>query len=263
MSAPETLQIRTHGSPSNPALIYLPGIHGDWTLGASFREIAKSEFHFVEFTYPRSTTWLLADYAQAIEQKLRELGIEKGWLIGESFGSIVAWELLRRRDFDGVVLAGGFVRHPHPQLALLLRWLMNQLSPKVWQFVFWSYSRYALLRHRHAPETAQQIEQFVARRTPEDLQAIRARLSLVAEADLYPVAETARAPVYFIAGLIDPIVPYVPVVLGLRRRVSQFRGWKILWGADHAVLATQPRRAFEAIRSWALSTPENSASTKP
>ncbi len=37
MKTNEQLQIRVHGAASRPAIVYLPGMHGDWTLIPSFR----------------------------------------------------------------------------------------------------------------------------------------------------------------------------------------------------------------------------------
>jgi len=34
----EKLQLRIYGDDSFPTLIYLPGLHGDWTLVSSFRK---------------------------------------------------------------------------------------------------------------------------------------------------------------------------------------------------------------------------------
>ncbi len=65
----ETLRLRLHGDDSLPTLIYLPGLHGDWTLVASFRRALAGRVRFVEFTYPRTLTWPLDDYATAIEAK--------------------------------------------------------------------------------------------------------------------------------------------------------------------------------------------------
>src|SRR6266496_2885705 len=91
---PETLQIRLHGPASLPTLIYLPGLHGDWTLVGSFRQALAGRVRFVEITYPRTLTWSLDDYAAEIEKGLAGNGISSGWLLGESFGSQVLWPIL-------------------------------------------------------------------------------------------------------------------------------------------------------------------------
>src|SRR5438876_7314022 len=90
----EHLQIRIHGDASLPTLIYLPGLHGDWTLVTSFRLAIAGRVRFVEFTYPRTLTWSLDDYAAAVAAELHANGIERGWLLAESFSSQVAWTLI-------------------------------------------------------------------------------------------------------------------------------------------------------------------------
>jgi hypothetical protein len=83
----ETLQLRIHGDPTLPALIYFPGLHGDWTLIGGFRKHLSGRVRFVELTYPRTLTWSLADYAANIETVLAQNDITRGWLLGESYGS--------------------------------------------------------------------------------------------------------------------------------------------------------------------------------
>src|SRR5271157_2179704 len=90
----EKLQIRVHGGPGLPTLIYLPGLHGDWTLVTSFRLALAGRVGFVEVVYPRSLTWSLDDYTDAIVTALLARGIERGWLLAESWGSQLAWKLL-------------------------------------------------------------------------------------------------------------------------------------------------------------------------
>ena len=53
--APDRLQTRVYGDPSRRTLIYLPGLHGDWTLVGSFRKALGGRVRFVEITYPRTT----------------------------------------------------------------------------------------------------------------------------------------------------------------------------------------------------------------
>ena len=64
------LQMRSHGEAERPTLIYLPGLHGDWTLVSSFRGALGNRVRFVEFTYPRTVTWSLEDHARAVLDKL-------------------------------------------------------------------------------------------------------------------------------------------------------------------------------------------------
>src|SRR5208337_1274572 len=95
-------------------LVYLPGLHGDWTLIGGFRKALAGRVRFAEVTYPRTLVWSLEDYAAGVEQGLAQQGIRSGWLLGESFSSQVVWALVARNclQTQGVILAGGFARHP-------------------------------------------------------------------------------------------------------------------------------------------------------
>lgn len=262
---PETLRLRLVPAPAGPWLIYLPGIHGDWTLVGSFRAALAGRARFAEFTYPRTLSWSLADYAQAIERALLEQGVSTGWLIGESFGSLIAWELLRpeRRaralHFEplGLILAGGFVKHPLPFGARLLRRAGEALPMGPYRALLAAYGAFARFRHRHAPETLASLHEFVARRTALDRAAMRARLDLVAQADYREVARQTKLPVFYLAGLVDPLVPWPLVRFWLRRNCPGYRGGKTFWFADHNVLSTASHGAAEQIFRWLGGAPES------
>ena len=102
---PETIQLRSHHDAVEPTLIFLPGLHGDWTLVTGFRLALAGRARFVEFTYPRTLTWSLTDYAQAVADALVAHGVKRGWVLAESFSSQVAWALLAR-SWDRVCAAG-------------------------------------------------------------------------------------------------------------------------------------------------------------
>lgn len=254
----ETLQMRVYPTEGAPTLVYLPGLHGDWTLVGSFRAAIRGRVCFVEFTYPRTLSWSVADYADAIERALLEAGISNGWLIGESFGSLIAWELLqparraRNPHFEplGLILAGGFVKHPLPCGARLLRRLGEALPMRPYRALLGAYALFARFRHRHAPETLADLGEFVARRTALDRAAMRARLQLVAQADLRDVARQTTLPVFYLAGLIDPLVPWPFVRRWLRRNCPGYRGGRTFWLADHNVLSTASRAAAEQVFRW-------------
>src|SRR5882672_11189902 len=111
----DQIQIRVSVRVDAPALIYLPGLHGDWTLIGSFKASVGETVRFVEITYPRTTSWTLAQYAEGVLSALAGAGITKGWLLLESFGSQIGWELLKQvsaapqaTSFSaaGVIMAG-------------------------------------------------------------------------------------------------------------------------------------------------------------
>jgi pimeloyl-ACP methyl ester carboxylesterase len=314
----DELKIRVHGDASLPTLVYLPGMHGDWTLVSSFRAAIASRVRFVEFTYPHTTTWSLDDYARGIEGMLLAQGIERGWVVGESFGSQPAWQLvgrfpngqrtpsesrptpdpsqppsrrsgaMARREggegsqrsearstqfpsseglgvgfssssagepvgfqTQGLILAGGFVRHP-------VIWAVRMAGRVSSAIPMWCvklfcviYARYAQFRHKRAPETLASIAEFVANRTMEaDRQAIVRRYTLIVENDLRLVARQTHFPVFYLAGLVDPLVPWCYVRRWLRKNCPGYRGGKTMWRADHNVLGTAPSASAELIWQW-------------
>jgi len=252
------ISLRIHGSAELPTLIYLPGIHGDWTLIASLRQALGGQVRFVEITYPRTTSWTLEDYARSIETALSDAGITGGWLLGESFGSQPAWELIRHQqsgesnlNCQGLILAGGFVKHPWPWGAKFLRSVTAATPRWLLRLLLAGYSRYARFRHRHAPETLADIDQFVENRLhPDDPGAMIQRYTIIVESDLRPVARTASLPVFHLTGLLDPIVPW-PLTGGwLKQNCPALRDSRLIKAADHNVLATAPARSGELVLSW-------------
>jgi pimeloyl-ACP methyl ester carboxylesterase len=250
---PEELQIRIQGDASQPTLIYLPGLHGDWTLIPSFRRALGNRARFVEVTYPRTLTWSLEDYAANLEAALAQNGITRGWILAESFGSQVLWPMVAREKFQiqGIVLAGGFVKHPIRSAVrfaekcgrgIPLRWLV---------FIMFSYAKIARYRYRRSPETQASIQEFIARRSVEpDRQAAVYRLRLIAGSDFREVAKSTRIPIHAITGGIDPIVPWFIVRSWLRRNCPALREYEIMWRADHNVLSTAANASADLVVRW-------------
>ena len=113
------------------------------------------------------------------------------------------------------------------------------------------YARYARFRHRRAPETLACISEFVKNRTSEtDRRAICHRYDIIAHNDLRTVARHTRLPVYQLCGFFDPIVPWLFVRPWLRMNCPGFRGWNLVWRADHNVLGTAPQASAEQILRW-------------
>jgi pimeloyl-ACP methyl ester carboxylesterase len=250
----EKIQLRVHGLPELPTLVYLPGLHGDWTLVSSFRAAVSGRVQFVEFAYPCRTDWSLDDYAKTVVDELVAHGITRGWILAESFSSQVAWKILERADArfepQGLILSGGFVRHPVPPgvhlfhaMHRLMPWWMFQLLLKV-------YACYARLRHRRAPETMASIGEFVARRTQADRATIASRYPLIARADFRDTARQIALPVFALSGFFDPIVPWPLAHSWLKKHCAGFRGRRVIFNADHNVLGTAPRKSAQQILDW-------------
>jgi len=278
----EQLQIRVHGDDSKPTLIYSPGIHGDWTLVSSFRERMKPHVHFVEFTYPRTLEWSLDDYANAVLEALEEHNIHEGIVLGESFGSQVAWSLLdkcaegrhscrperdsspntdqqnERGDWNAafpfaptaLILSGGFVRYPCIPLLNFARFFWSIMPAGLIRFNFWAYATFARWRHRHAPETAAAIGEFIERRTPLDLKAIDHRFQLIQQNDPSQIARQVKIPVFQLAGFWDPVVYYPSVRRWLKANCPGYQSTHLIQKADHAVLGTAPEESAAIVKNW-------------
>ncbi|PAW81291.1 MAG: hypothetical protein B9S33_16830 [Pedosphaera sp. Tous-C6FEB] len=248
----DVLQIRILGDAALPTLIYLPGLHGDWLLVTRFRLAVAGRVRFVEFTYPNTVTWSLADYAAAVEEKLHEAGITSGWALAESFGSQVAWPLLQSQRFQaqGLILAGGFVRHPWLAAVRATEWLMRTL-PLAWlTAVITSYAVVARWRFKQAPEVLAALREFKARWGEPLRCAAVHRLRLIAANDPRPLAREVTTPVFHLAGVLDPVVPWPPVQRWLRRKCPGWRSNRVVWTADHNVLGTGTAQAVEVVLGW-------------
>jgi pimeloyl-ACP methyl ester carboxylesterase len=253
------LRVRSHHDDRQPTLIYLPGLHGDWTLIGGFRKALRGRVRFVEITYPRTLSWSLDDYAREIEQALARMGIEVGWLLGESYGSQVLWALVRRKVFkaQGVVLAGGFVRHPIQWgVRLAERAAAGVSLGFIARFLFF-YARVARFRFRHSPDLVADIHEFIRRRTELDRQAAKHRLHLIASTDFTPVAAAPGLPVYSVTGLFDPIVPWPWTRHWLKKYCPALKEYKIVPTADHNVLGTAPGKSADIIVDWISATAGN------
>jgi pimeloyl-ACP methyl ester carboxylesterase len=249
----EELQLRVHGDESLPTLIYLPGLHGDWTLIGAFRKAVAGKVRFVEMAYPRTLDWSLDDYAAAIESALAKQGIASGWLLGESFGSQPAWTLVARGRFQaqGVILAGGFVKYPLHRMLRLTEKIAGRISTAFFIWLLFGYAQTSRIRFRRSPETLAGLDEFIVRRTELDHRAAQHRLRLIAENDPRAVAHQTRLPVFGLSGAMDPIVPWPLVRRWLKRHCPALRDYKIVLRADHNVLTTAPQQAAQHIlASW-------------
>ncbi|HEX3625756.1 MAG TPA: alpha/beta hydrolase [Verrucomicrobiae bacterium] len=249
----EKLELRVYGDPALPVLIYLPGLHGDWTLIGGFRAAVAGRVRFVEMSYPRSLAWSLDGHARAIEEELSKLGITRGWLLGESFGSQLMWTLIARGKFQvqGAILAGGFIRHPFKRFLLPLELILKGIPSFILVKMMFGYAKFARIRYRRSPQTLATLDEFIARRRGHlDREAAQHRLRLVGQNDPRQTAMTTQVPIFGLAGIVDPIVPWPFVRHWLRRNCPALRDYKIVRRADHNVLNTGMQESARWVLEW-------------
>ncbi|MDE3068180.1 MAG: hypothetical protein KGJ60_11595, partial [Verrucomicrobiota bacterium] len=164
----------------------------------------------------------------------------------------IAWTLLARGRFEaqGIVLAGGFVKHPMRAAVRLAEKITGRMSNALFIRVIFGYAKVARFRFRHSPETLATIDEFISRRTELDRRAAQHRLHLVAENDPRPIARRTRGPVFGLSGWLDPIAPWPWVRRWLRKSCPALRDYRVLRRADHNVLSTAPKPAAEQILKW-------------
>jgi pimeloyl-ACP methyl ester carboxylesterase len=254
------LQLRFHGPAAARTLIHLPGLHGDWTLLAPFREALANRARFVETAYPHQPNWQLQDYAAAIESALLERGINSGWILGESFSSQVAWAFLERQQLagnaarfriEGLILVGGFVRHPWPWGVRLAHAASKRASVRFIRRACTFYARTMSKRFGHCPGAAEEFAQFVENRANDpDRHTITRRYLLIAGNHPATIARGTRLPVYHLTGAWDPIVPWWHVRPWLRKHCPGYRESRVIWSGDHNILLSSPDKSAEQILAW-------------
>jgi pimeloyl-ACP methyl ester carboxylesterase len=251
-SQQEQVEIRIHGMDLEPTLVYLPGLHGDGTLISNFRKAIAGRVRFVEAAYPDTLTWSLDDHAAAVEAALQEKGVTHAWFLGESFSSQVVWPIVTRHQFeiDGIILAGGFVRHPARWAANLSGWCGNRIPLGVIKTLLMGYAKLAPWRFRRDAQTTASIRQYIERLTNARRRAVAHRLNLLAHNDPCPAARRVGIPVFALAGCWDPIVPWFLIQPWLKSNCPALRDYKILWRADHNVLGTSAHAAAELVLEW-------------
>ena len=242
------VSIRVHDG-AGPTVIYLPGIHGDWGLIGAFRRALGDKVRFVEFSYSKADL-SMEQLAEEVHSALTANGVASGWLLGQSFGSQVGWALLARGfKADGVVLAGGFVKHPWPWGARLFRAVLS-IPGGIINPAYYGYTTLCNALARRGPEEAEELLSFARNRGGKDWKATTWRLSLIADFDPRATARATRAPVHYLGGMIDPLVPWPLVTRWLKRECPGYKGETIFPYADHNVLGSSPRESAARVLAW-------------
>jgi len=178
--------------------------------------------------------------------------------MGESFSSQVVWKIIELTACEnqsafkptGVILAGGFARYPILVGVRCVRLVNRLMPPWMIRIALRIYASYARLRHRRAPETLASIDEFIARRTEPDRQAMLHRYGLILTSNAADTARRCNLPVFHLAGFVDPVVPWPFVQPWLRRNCPGYRASRVIFNADHNVLGTAPQKSAQQVLQW-------------
>jgi pimeloyl-ACP methyl ester carboxylesterase len=151
----------------------------------------------------------------------------------------------------GLILVGGFVRHPWPWAVRFAHSTSGAVPLKLLRHLCKLYGRAARRRYCHCPEVVAEMHEFVERRTIEpDRQVITHRYQIISESDPRPVAGATTLPVHQLTGAWDPIVPWWLIRPWLRRNCPGYRASRIIWSGGHNVLLSAPRKSADQIMDW-------------
>jgi pimeloyl-ACP methyl ester carboxylesterase len=240
------------GDPNAPALLYLPGVHGDWTPQVGARSKLSEKFHLVETAYPRVDDWSIDDYAQSLNDLLDRLGIESAHIVGESFGSLVGWQFgvknpQRVRSFT---LLGGFARAPRFRVAAAASAALKTLPTGLLESTidFYVAGKQAIGQQRETFHSGA----YPATRTESGRLATANRMSIIQSTDFRQHLTDIDFPVRYLGGANDIVVPVRREISTLSKHLPPDVGFQseLISGAPHAIIASHPQETADQVSQW-------------
>lgn len=241
------------GSEELPTLVYLPGVHGDWTPLARARSLLGEAARLVEVAYPRVADWTLPDFAKALENLLDLLKLDSVHLVGESFGSLVAWEfgLAHPHRVRSLSLVGGFSQPPDSRTA---RWARHALSLVPTVLFETGIDLYVAHKNRRGEtrHPGDGAPAYAAVRTTRGRRATANRMDIIHRTDFRPRLGDVAFPVRYIGGEKDRLVPVQRELATLEKYLPtacDFQG-RILSAAPHMIIASHPEQTSGHLHTW-------------
>ena len=245
------------GERDGPPAIFLPGVHGDWTLLKRARPILADKLRLIEITYPRAGSWNLGEFSRALEDLMDVLELDSAHLIAESFGSLIGWQfgLECPSRVRSMVLVGGFCQPPGPQRIGLAKTALSLLPSFILEkgIDLYTSRRAFYLDFAYSDLGGMPIPYF-ATRSARGRRATVNRLSIIERADFRPHLNRIRFPIRYVGGANDQVVPVRREVETLKRRLPAECGFQshVIPGGRHAILASHPEPSARRIVDWVV-----------
>ena len=252
LASAEELVHQESGDRQATPVLYLPGVHGDWTPQLAARPLLSREFRFIETAYPRIETWSIEDFARALKRLLDDLGIESAHIVGESFGSLVMWQfgLANPERVRSFTLVGGFCRPPRFRVAAAASAALKSMPTSVLESIIDRYvaRRSALGEERESFD----IGAYPAARTLQGRRATANRMSIIQASDFTVRLKEIESPVRYLGGANDIVVPVRREIATLLAHLPphcDFRS-ELVAGAPHAMIPSHAQEIVDHLRRW-------------
>lgn len=250
------LVYRVRGGDGAVPVVYLPGVHGDWTPQAAASQLLAGTFRLVEISYPKEPLWRMGDYASALVALLDRLEIESAHVVAESFGSLVGWEfaLEHQSRVRSMVIVGGFCQPPGPRKVLFAKWGLSVLPTGLFERGVNAYV--AIRKHQgklEHPEMEVDLP-YSAVRTDLGRTATVSRFELICTSDYRLHLHEVSFPVRYIGGDSDLIVPVRREIRTLGELLPEEVGFqsRLIADAPHMIISSHPVETVEQITDWIM-----------
>lgn len=248
----DTFIYQRTGEPTQVPVVYLPGVHGCWTPMDKARELFDKHCELIEVAYPFFDDWTLLHYAEALLRLIHELDLDTFHVIGESFGSLVAWQfgLMHPSRIRSFTLVGGFSEAPGMFLAASAGLGLSVLPAVVFDKMVDTYVSYKTVKGE--PRIASGVKAYPGVRGGRGQRATANRMRLIQASNFKQDLPRVSFPVRYIGGSKDRVIPVAREIRTLKRLLSERTEFEyfLIPDAPHAIIASHPAQTTTKIIQW-------------
>lgn len=242
------------GPRDAPVIAYLPGVHGDWTANAAARGHLSRDTRLVELAYPHREEWTLPDFVAALIRLLDRLDVPAVHLVGESFGSLVAWEtgLTQPDRVKSLLLVGGFVQPPSFRVATSAKWVLRGIPTSILEMGIDSYVYYKSRKGEQRLAGSNGVQPYPATRSHSGKRATASRMAIIERTDMRRRLHEVPHPVRYIAGDTDRVIPVRRELKALVEHLPAHCTFEshLIDRAPHAIIASHPEATASVLTRW-------------
>ncbi|MGI9334915.1 MAG: alpha/beta fold hydrolase [Gammaproteobacteria bacterium] len=262
----DELVYQISGPEDAPAIAYLPGVHGDWTPNEAARAHLSSEARLLEVAYPHREDWTLGDFVASLVRLFDRLDIGSAHLVGESFGSLVAWEagFTQPGRVNSLLLVGGFVQPPPYGVATSAKWFLRGLPTPALELGIDTYVRYKSRKGERRLARSPGVSPYAASRTRGGKRATASRMAIIERSDVRERLRRVSHPVRYIGGGSDLVIPVTRELETLSKYLPAHTGFEghLIDRAPHAIIASHPEKTARALVGWVNEIEQSRQATK-